>query len=228
MNNFMETISILIIEPTELAFETLSNQFKKALKNNIILDKVNYQTIQDFIKDKIPIYDLVLIGELIEPKETIKISGLLRQSGFYMPLILLTQVQDTKLTIQQIEAGIDDCLNVYEFESETFAWSLTSLIQKSEIKQKAEEFETIRAKILSLYTALAKITHEINNPLGVMRLAIFQIKNKSNNDESLNKYIQMISDNIDKIESQITDLRKVREEMQVEQTILRKILSLKE
>ncbi len=228
MNNFMETISILIIEPTELAFETLSNQFKKALKNNIILDKVNYQTIQDFIKDKIPIYDLVLIGELIEPKETIKISGLLRQSGFYMPLILLTQVQDTKLTIQQIEAGIDDCLNVYEFESETFAWSLTSLIQKSEIKQKAEEFETIRAKILSLYTALAKITHEINNPLGVMRLAIFQIKNKSNNDESLNKYIQMISDNIDKIESQISDLRKVREEMQVEQTILRKILSLKE
>lgn len=228
MNNFMETISILIIEPTELSFETLSNQFKKALKNNILLDNVNYQTISDFIQDKIPIYDLVLIGELIELKDTIKISSLLRQSGFYMPLILLTQVQDTKLTIQQIEAGIDDCLNVYEFESETFAWSLTSLIQKSEIKQKAEEFETIRAKILSLYTALAKITHEINNPLGVMRLAIFQIKNKSNNDESLNKYIQMISDNIDKIESQITDLRKVREEMQVEQTILRKILSLKE
>ncbi|RCK72459.1 MAG: hypothetical protein IGBAC_0533 [Ignavibacteriae bacterium] len=224
----METITILIIEPTELTFEVLNKQFKKALKANVIIDNINYIQIENFVKNKIPIYDLVFIGELIDLKDTIKISSTLKRNGFFMPLILLTQIQDTKLTIQQIEAGIDDCLNIYEFESETFAWSLTSLIQKSEIKQKAEEFETIRAKILSLYSSLAKITHEINNPLGVMRLALFQLKSKINNDESLNKYIQMISDNIDKIENQITDLRKVREEMQIEQTILRKILAIKE
>lgn len=224
----METITILIIEPTELVFEVLNKQFKKALKANVIIDNINYIQIENFVKNKIPIYDLVFIGELIDLKDTIKISSTLKRNGFFMPLILLTQIQDTKLTIQQIEAGIDDCLNIYEFESETFAWSLTSLIQKSEIKQKAEEFETIRAKILSLYSSLAKITHEINNPLGVMRLALFQLKSKINNDESLNKYIQMISDNIDKIENQITDLRKVREEMQIEQTILRKILAIKE
>lgn len=224
----METTTVLIVEPTELPFDTIQVQFKKALKNNVLIDNIHYSQINNFVKNKIPIYDLILIGELIDIPDTINTSKTLRQNSFYMPIILLTQVQDSKLTIQQIEAGIDDYLNIYELESETFAWSITSLIQKSEIKQKAEEFEAIRGKIINLYTELARITHQINNPLGVMRLAIFQLQKKVDNDESLLKYIQMISDNIDKIETQIIDLRKVREEMHREQTILRKILSIKE
>lgn len=224
----MHSISILIIEPTEMKLEILEKQFNKALQSKIIISITNKSSLKEFIKNRVPSFDMVMIGELIDVSDTIQIAKTIRENGFYMPLILLTQLQDRNLSQSQKNAGIDDCLNVYEFESETFAWTLSSLLQKSALLQKAEEFDTIRKKIVALNSALKIITHEINNPLGVLRLALYQLDNKIKDDEALYKYSKMISENVDKIEIQIQELRKIRDELQIEQTILRKILSLKE
>ncbi len=223
-----DTVYILLVEPTKIDSVVLEEQLKLALKGKIILLRVNETKFESFIEAKSPIYDLVFIGENIDQNKAIQIANSLRGKNFRMPLILLTSQSEAVLTQSQKSAGIDHILNIAEIPLPTFSWTFSSLLKESEVQKKAEEFDTIRVKIRSINSVLAHITHEINNPLGVIRLALFQLQSKSKADEYTAKYVKMISDNVNKLEEQVQALRSAREEMRTEYNMLKKILSLKD
>lgn len=223
----MDSLYIAIIEPTELQTELMENQLSSALGEKTILQKISLKEFENSLPTIHPIYDLVLIGEKNTSSKSIHIAKLMRSNNYNMPILLLTNQSEAKLSHTQNVSGIDDILNIVEITLPTFSWTLTSLLKKSELQKKAEEFDEIRHELIDINTQLAGITHEINNPLGVIRLALFQLQNKLGSDENFNKYIQMINDNTSKIESQIKQLREVREKMRTDQNILGKILSIK-
>ena len=224
----MNSLYIAIVEPTELQTEVLEKQLSSALREKTILQRINLKEFESSLPTIQHIYDLVLIGEKNSSPKAIHAAKLLRQNNYTMPILLLTIQSEAKLSHNQITAGIDDILNTVEITLPTFSWTLTSLLKKSEIQKKADEFDEIRHDFIDINTQLATITHEINNPLGVIRLALFQLQSKLGSDENYKKYTQMITDNVTKIETQIKQLRDVREKMRTHQTILGKILSIKQ
>lgn len=224
----MDSVYILLVEPTKLEPVVLEEQIKIALKGKVVLQRINETKLESFLEGKSPIYDLVFIGEKVATNNVIQLANFLRGKNFRMPLILLTLQSEAILSQTQKSADIDQVLNIAEVNLPTFSWTFSSLLKESEVQKKAEEFDSIRVKIMSINSVLAHITHEINNPLGVIRLALFQLQSKSKPDESTAKYFKMITDNVNKLEEQIQALRSVREEMRTEHNILKKILSLKE
>lgn len=224
----MESVYILLVEPTKLEPALLEEKLKSALKGKVILQRINETKFESFLETKSPIYDLVFIGEKVAINNIIQMANFLRGKNFRMPLILLTSQSEANLSQSQKSAGIDHLFNVAEVTLPTFSWTFSSLLKESEVQKKAEEFDSIRVKIMSINSVLAHITHEINNPLGVIRLALFQLQTKSKPDESIAKYFKMITDNVNKLEEQIQALRSVREEVRTEHNILKKILSLKD
>lgn len=224
----MDSVYILLVEPTKLEPVVLEEQLKLALKGKVILQRINETKIESFLETKSPIFDLVFIGEKVATNNVIHVANLLRGKNFRMPLILLTSQSEAILSQSQKSTGIDHVLNIAEVSLPTFSWTFSSLLKESEVQKKAEEFDSIRVKIMSINSVLAHITHEINNPLGVIRLALFQLQSKSKPDESTAKYFKMITDNVNKLEEQIQALRSAREEMRTEHNMLKKILSLKD
>lgn len=223
----MDSLYIAVVEPTELQTELMENQLSSVLGEKTILQRRSLKEFENSLLTIQPIYDLVLIGEKNTSSKSIHIAKLLRMNNYNMPILLLTNQSEAKLSHTQSVSGIDDILNIAEITLPTFSWTLTSVLKKSELQKKAEEFDELRHELIDINTQLSEITHEINNPLGVIRLAIFQIQNKLGSNENFNKYIQMINDNTSKIESQIKQLREVREKMRTNQNILGKILSIK-
>jgi signal transduction histidine kinase len=223
----MNSLYIAIIEPTELQTETLERQMSIALREKTIIQRINIKHIKDSTTDAGTIFDIVLIGEKNSTQKAIHAAKLLRENGYSMPLLLLTNISEAKLSHNEKNAGIDDVLDIVEIASPTFSWTLTSLLKKSEINKKAEEFDAIRRNFIAINSQLADITHEINNPLGVIRLALFQLQSKIGTDENVQKYLPMINDNLSKIDNQIKMLRETREKMKSYQTILGKIISIK-
>lgn len=224
----MDSVYILLVEPTKLEPVVLEEQLKLALNGKVILHRINETKIESFLETKSPIFDLVFIGEKVATNNVIHVANLLRGKNFRMPLILLTSQSEAILSQSQKSTGIDHVLNIAEVSLPTFSWTFSSLLKESEVQKKAEEFDSIRVKIMSINSVLAHITHEINNPLGVIRLALFQLQSKSKPDESTAKYFKMITDNVNKLEEQIQALRSAREEMRTEHNMLKKILSLKD
>ncbi len=224
----MDSVYILLVEPTKLEPVVLEEQLKLALNGRVILHRINETKIESFLETKSPIFDLVFIGEKVATNNVIHVANLLRGKNFRMPLILLTSQSEAILSQSQKSIGIDHVLNIAEVSLPTFSWTFSSLLKESEVQKKAEEFDSIRVKMMSINSVLAHITHEINNPLGVIRLALFQLQSKSKPDESTAKYFKMITDNVNKLEEQIQALRSAREEMRTEHNMLKKILSLKD
>jgi nitrogen-specific signal transduction histidine kinase len=223
----MESLYIAVVEPTELRTELMESQLSSALGEKTILQRISLKEFENSLMTIQPIYDLVLIGEKNTSSKSSHIAKLLRRNNYSMPILLLTIQSEAKLSHTQSVSGIDDVLNIAEITLPTFSWTLTSVLKKSELQKKAEEFDELRHELIDFNTQLSEITHEINNPLGVIRLALFQIQNKLGSDANFIKYIQMINDNTSKIESQIKQLREVREKMRTNQNILGKILSIK-
>lgn len=224
----MDSVYILLVEPTNLDPVVLEGQLKLALKGKVILQRINETKFETYLEAKSPIFDLVFIGEKVSANNVIQMANFLRGNNFRMPLILLTSQSEATLSQSQRSAGIDHFLNIAEIELPTFLWTFSSLLKESEVQKKAEEFDSIRVKIMSINSVLAHITHEINNPLGVIRLALFQLQSKSKPDDNTAKYFKMITDNVNKLEEQIQALRAAREEMRTEYNMLKKILSLKD
>jgi signal transduction histidine kinase len=224
----MNSLYIVIFEPTEINTGLLEKQLTNALKEKTILQRMNIKDFESSILSIQPIFDLVLIGEKNSTQKAIHVAKLLRQNNYRMPILQLSIQSEAKLSHDQKTSGIDDILNTVEISLPTFSWTLTSLLKKSEIQKKAEEFDEIRHDLININTKLADITHEINNPLGVIRLALFQLQKKFSSEDEYRKYVQMITDSVTKINAQIKELRNVRELMRANQNILSRILSIKQ
>jgi len=75
--------------------------------------------------------------------------------------------------------------------------------------QKAEE---IQLQLDNLRASIREIAHEINNPLGILRMAIYFLESTNPGPEKTAEYFKVINDGIDKIEHNLNRLRAVRED----------------
>ncbi|MBU1298345.1 MAG: hypothetical protein KJ963_06305 [Bacteroidetes bacterium] len=219
----MDSISIIIFDPTDLDTVEFGKKLSDALKVKVILDRSNFKSLDSFDAAKSVIYDVALIGEKVSETKGIQITKYLRSQKFRMPIIHLTNIAEASLTHPQQNAGADDILNITEIDSPIFSWTFNSILKKADVTKKAEEFDLILQSFVEINKCLADITHEINNPLGIIRLALFQLQSKDITDEKKAQYLQVVNDSIGKIEDQIKSLRLIREKMKSEQSILRKV-----
>ena len=76
------------------------------------------------------------------------------------------------------------------------------------VSQSAEE---VQLQLDNLRGAIREIAHEINNPLGVLRMATYFLESADSGPEKKAEYFKVISESIDKIEENLNRLRAVRE-----------------
>lgn len=72
---------------------------------------------------------------------------------------------------------------------------------------KTEETENPQARIDALNKGIREIAHDLSNPLGILRMAIYYLETGAPDDEKRNHYYKMMGQTLDKIE---TGLRRLR------------------
>ena len=66
------------------------------------------------------------------------------------------------------------------------------------------QIETLRAGI-------REVTHGLNNPLGVIRMAAYFLENSETDDEKRAHYFKVINESLDKVEENLKQLKALRE-----------------
>lgn len=77
----------------------------------------------------------------------------------------------------------------------------------------------LRSQIENLKSGIKEISHEINNPLGVLRMALHLMQAGQLDDEKRSHYERVINMSIDKIESSLKKLKELRENPSVPVTL---------
>jgi nitrogen-specific signal transduction histidine kinase len=71
--------------------------------------------------------------------------------------------------------------------------------------------EEIEAYILELKSGIREIAHEINNPLGVLRMATYLMETTNPDEQKRKHYVALMNTSIDKIETGLKRLRALRD-----------------
>ena len=74
--------------------------------------------------------------------------------------------------------------------------------------QSAQEVQQL---LDNLRAAIREIAHEINNPLGVLRMATYFLESADPGPEKKAEYFKVMSESIDRIEENLNRLRAIRE-----------------
>jgi len=76
---------------------------------------------------------------------------------------------------------------------------------------KPQDLDEHVVQVESLKTGIREIAHEINNPLGVMRMAAYFLEVTNPPEDKKTHYFKVLNDSIDKIERCLDRLKKLRE-----------------
>ncbi|MEO8168371.1 MAG: histidine kinase dimerization/phospho-acceptor domain-containing protein [bacterium] len=71
--------------------------------------------------------------------------------------------------------------------------------------------ENIQEEINNLRSGIREIAHEINNPLGVLRMAAYLMETTNPDEAKRKHYIGLINASVDRIEQGLKQLRALRD-----------------
>jgi signal transduction histidine kinase len=154
--------------------------------------------------------DAIVFGEKLPASTVVQFSRSVRERGARAPILVLTKQSEAGVPRTYQKAGVDDMFNVAEMKTPLFSWTFMSTLRNAETKKKAKEFDTLQDRLKSANQSLAFITHEINNPISVIRLALYHLQIDDASKGRREALFQMLSENVDKVNKQLDQLRSVR------------------
>ena len=74
------------------------------------------------------------------------------------------------------------------------------------------EIEDLRPQVENLKTAIREVSHDISNPLGVLRLVAYFLEVTNPDPQKKVQYIRLVTESLDKIEAQLKRLKTIRDD----------------
>jgi nitrogen-specific signal transduction histidine kinase len=71
--------------------------------------------------------------------------------------------------------------------------------------------DDLQVQIERLKSGIREIAHEINNPLGVLRMAVYFLETTDPNSEARARYIRMMNESLDKMDEILKHLSRLRD-----------------
>jgi signal transduction histidine kinase len=223
----MDTVSVLLLDTTDIMKLLLEKQLScaKAFKINVTLAETKYAV--ETLQENYERWDVILFGENTTPTVVRHFTKLIRARDVKTPILLLTRLSEARVSRNLQKIGVDDMLNIAEINSPVFSWTFMSTLRQAEVRKKAEEFDVIRNRLQQVNSSLAFITHEINNPLSVIRLALYQLTNRELSKPKKELFFKLLVENVGRVDAQLKDLYEVRRQLGEDTSILAKVLSAK-
>jgi len=79
------------------------------------------------------------------------------------------------------------------------------------MKTTPSELDDLSVQVANLKAGIREISHEINNPLGVMRMAAYFLEVTNPTEEKKSHYFRVLNESIEKIEKCLEHLKTLRE-----------------
>ncbi len=75
----------------------------------------------------------------------------------------------------------------------------------------ASEAEALARRFDDIHRGIRKLAHDISNPLGIIRMAIYVLETTNPDEEKRNEYYRLLNQSISRIDDHLTQLRALTE-----------------
>jgi signal transduction histidine kinase len=221
----MNSIGVLLIDTKEDVKHLLERRFKQTQSLNFTINLLDANSATPTLQGNYEPWDVIIFGEQIKKSIVKELTKKMRSQGLTLPILMLSRISGECVPRTLRKIGVDDILNMAEIDSPVFMWTLMSILQQAELRKKADEFDVIRNRLQKINETLAYISHEINNPMSVIRLALYQLENRQLSKTRREWFFKLLTDSVSKVDEQMKELYTVRKQLGEDTGILTKILS---
>jgi len=209
----METIRVLIVDTTDTLKRYFETNRATSDSTNFVFTVIAPQPEHEGLDGIVDRVDAIVFGDKLSPSAIIQFTRFFRSRGVSATILVLTNRRDRAVPRNFQQAGVDDMLGVSEMSTPLFSWTFISLLRQAEVKKKAKEYDVLCERLKGGSESLAVIIHELNNPLSVIRLALYHLENPALPDERKQTLFKMLTESVDRLGTQIDELRTVRRKL---------------
>lgn len=223
----MRFLRIFLIENSAASADIIKRKLSR-------METIRFSVTDSVVKDAAETFrdaagqiDIILFGEHVKPLKVVELAKMFRSHNAITPIFILTNVSEARVGKRYRNAGVDDTLNISEIETPLFPWTFTSTVEHAVLRKKAKEYDVLTGRLGRINESLANFVHDMNNPISVIRLAMYHLDNPELPQEKRETFLKILVSNVEKLDLQMQDLRNIRRQLNDKNSQSVKILSLK-
>ncbi len=209
----MQALRVLLVDTTGSTKKLFDNKRMNgdSLRLNVRLAGTELQPEE--LENLHETVDVVLFGEKVPSATVLNMTKKFRLIGLSSPILMLTRQSEARVPQKYKKVGVDDMLNIAEIQTPLFLWTFQSTMTQIADRNKAKEFDIVKDRLRRASKSLAFVTHEINNPLSVIRLALYHLESGKLPQNKKKVFFKLLVDNIEKVDAQMKELYSIRRQL---------------
>lgn len=209
----MKSFRVLLVDTCENSALALKRRLLHLSSGKFIVNPVGMKNAEMTIQDIANQLDLLLINETIPVASIIRLVQDFRTRSTIVPVFLLSKVSESGISRKLRNAGVDGVVNSVELETPLSSWTFMSIIEHTMRKRKAREYDILHSRVKNINQSLSNLVHDINNPLSVVRLAVYHLEKTDVSADKRETFLRLLVNNLDKLDTQLKELTVIRRQL---------------
>ncbi len=157
--------------------------------------------------------DVILVDYQLPGMNGLETTRAIREKGIRIPIVFLTNAIDFKIAIEAMKLDVEDYLLKEEAITSILPSIILNVVERVRLREKLAEAEmnkvAQRERIDGIKSLIVTISHELNNPLAALKLAINVLQRKQVPPDIVS-YLAIMKENTERIEGVVAKLRDLK------------------
>lgn len=171
------------------------------------------QGIEEAVQN--PAIDAILMDYFLPGMNGLEITKKLKEREVHIPVVFLTVNKDMALAVEVMKLGVQDYLVKEEISTPILPKTIMAVVEKRKFQKEVAELEVRQKRLEAMQEMIIGITNEITVPLKNMK-AIVDVLVKEAGGEKRARYLSIVRENVDRIESKMEKLINLKEDKTVQ------------
>jgi CheY-like chemotaxis protein len=159
--------------------------------------------------------DVILMDYFLPGLNGLEITKALKERNIDAPVIFLTVNKDMNLAVEVMKLGVQDYLVKEEISTPILPKTILSVVEKKKFQREIAELEIRQKRLEAMQEMVVGITNEISGPLKTMKDLIETLIERGLPEKAA-KYLAIMRDNVQRIESKMEKLINLKEDKTVQ------------
>lgn len=159
--------------------------------------------------------EVILMDYFLPGINGLEVTKALQEKNIDLPVIFLTVNKDMNLAVEVMKLGVEDYLVKEEISTPVLPKTIMSVVDKRKFQREVAELEIRKKRLEAMQELVVGISAEVTTPLKGMKESVEQLLRKETSEKGV-KYLGIIKDNVDRIESKMEKLHNLKEDKTVQ------------
>jgi signal transduction histidine kinase len=209
----MKTLQLFLVDTTDEHHKVLGKRLQNPDSIRFVVRFSSVREAESSYRDVAGQIDIVIVGAGISPASVVQLAKMFRSYNPAVPIFVLTKSGERRVPRSYEAAGVDGTLDAGDMGTPLFVWSFISTIEQVVLKKKAKEYDALYERLRSVNASLSTFAHDLNNPLSVIRLALYHLENPELTTQKRGMFFKLLVENLERIDAHMKTLAAIRRQL---------------